>query len=169
MALTKQQKQNLFASYVDLLKNSQTTIAISQSKIPVKVASLLRMRVRATWGQFVVVNKKILLKAAKDAWLEDVDLSFFSGSIGIVVAWEDQLSPMKVFSAFVKDVKRNLWDHQIEFMWWRQDGKWLEKWYVVELANLPSKSELISKLLYLLKHPIKSLAYTLAQVSEKKE
>lgn len=48
MALTKQQKQNLFASYVDLLKNSQTTIAISQSKIPVKVASLLRMRVRAT-------------------------------------------------------------------------------------------------------------------------
>jgi ribosomal protein L10 len=36
------------------------------------------------------------------------------------------------------------------------------------LASLPSKEELLSKFLYLLKYPIQSFAATLKQVADKK-
>jgi large subunit ribosomal protein L10 len=49
-----------------------------------------------------------------------------------------------------------------------QSGKRQDKQYVTELANLPSKAELVSKLLFLLQYPIKTVAYTLSQVAEKK-
>ncbi len=168
MALTKKQKQELVKKYATMLSQSETTVAVQQDKIPVPVFSRIRSDIRAAWGQLMVVKKKVLLRAAQDAWMETIGLDLLPWSVSIVVSWEDWLAPMKVLALFIKKTKKELWEYRVEFLGGRQSGKWQQKEYVTELANLPSKPELVSKLLFLLQYPIKSVAYTLSQIAEKK-
>lgn len=168
MALTRNQKQELVKKYATMLASSATTVTIQQDKIPVPVSSGIRNDIRAAWGQLMVVKKKILLRAAQEAWMETVWLDLLPGSVSIVVSWEDELGPMKVLASFIKKVKKEQWEYHVDFLGGWQSGKRQDKQYVTELANLPSKAELVSKLLFLLQYPIKTVAYTLSQVAEKK-
>ena len=45
---------------------------------------------------------------------------------------------------------------------------WKDAAYVSELANIPSKEELVGKFLYLLKYPIQATAGVLDQIAKKK-
>jgi ribosomal protein L10 len=48
------------------------------------------------------------------------------------------------------------------------EKNWKEGSYVTEIASLPSKEELISKLLFLLKYPVGSFARVINEVAKSK-
>jgi ribosomal protein L10 len=47
--------------------------------------------------------------------------------------------------------------------------KWNNGEYVTELANIPSREELLSKLAYLFNYPIQSFACVVDQIAKKQE
>jgi ribosomal protein L10 len=49
------------------------------------------------------------------------------------------------------------------------DKKWLDQATMTEVANLPSKEELIGKMLFLLKYPAQSFASVVDQIAKKGE
>jgi ribosomal protein L10 len=48
------------------------------------------------------------------------------------------------------------------------EKNWKEGSYIREIATLPSKEQLIGKLLFLLKYPVSSFARVINEVSKKK-
>ena len=100
------------------------------------------------------VSKNTLLKiACKNNNFNEIDY-FLKGSTAVAFAYDDPSLPAKVFKEFSKErelpsVKGIIFDGNI------LDGKQFEK-----IANLPSKDELLSKLIMLLGSPMSNLALT---------
>ena len=100
------------------------------------------------------VSKNTLIKiACKNNNFNDVD-DFLKGSTAVAFAYDDPSLPAKVFKDFSKErelpsVKGIIFDGNI------LDGKQFDK-----IADLPSKDELLSKLVMLLLSPILNFALT---------
>ena len=100
------------------------------------------------------VSKNTLLKiACKNNNYNEID-EFLSGSTAVAFAYDDPSLPAKVFKDFTKEndlpnVKGMIFDGNI------LDGEQFDK-----IANLPSKEELLSKLVMLLDSPMLNLALT---------
>jgi large subunit ribosomal protein L10 len=169
MAITKDKKKQLIKQYVEDLKSSNNTVIVQQKSIPVRAANQLRKDMVGTDGKFNVIRKRLFLRAAKDAGLDDVDLSNLEWSVIALYAKWDEFAPLKVVNKYLKEFKKaDKWS-EFSFMgWWfgkmRQNAD-----YVNELANIPTKEELISKLLYLFNYPLQSFACVLSEIAKKQE
>jgi ribosomal protein L10 len=102
------------------------------------------------------------------AGYETVDIEKLEGPIGVLYANSDEYWPLKVVNkfakAFVKD-KDNTSSFKFLGAWYEK--KWYEGDYVTDLANIPSKEELLSKLAYLFNYPLQSFACVVNEVAKK--
>jgi large subunit ribosomal protein L10 len=116
----------------------------------------------------IVARKRLLLLSLKKVWFEEVPHKDINGSIVLLLSNEDEFAPLKVVNKAVKGRKKSQAKRTYEYV-----GGWYEKkrksWqYVNELANLPTREELIGKLLFLLKHPIQKFVGTVDAIAKKK-
>ena len=114
-----------------------------------------------------VIKKRIFLKGVEQASFESVALSELEGPVFAVYAGEEnEYAPLKAVAKHVKDLKKNKKGPQITYVggWYNQS--WQDAQYVEDMANLPSKEELISKLLYMFKHPVQGFTIALDKVSK---
>ena len=105
--------------------------------------------------EFKVVKNTLLKLAAKNINLEGLD-DFLVGSTAIAISYDEPTAPAKVLKKFTEDhdkpeVKAILFD-----------GEVLEGSEYKKFANLPTKDELLTKLVMMLNSPITMLARTLS-------
>jgi large subunit ribosomal protein L10 len=169
MAITKDKKKDLLKQYISDLENAGSAYMINQNAVPVDVATKIRKEMKLTDSKMNVVRKRLFLKAVEKAGLEDVKLDDLQGSvIAIYSPKAEDFAPLKVINKYIKEFKEEEKTSSFGFLGGWFDKKWKGAEYVSELANVPSKEELLSKLLYLLKYPIQSFASTLEQIAKKK-
>ena len=167
MAITKDKKKTLLKEYVADLKNAGTTYIINQNAIPVEVATQIRKEIKTSNAKINVVRKRLFLKAVEEAGFEAVDLSNLEGAVLAIFAKSEDFSSLKVINNYNKTFKVKNTESSFGFLGGRDASKWQDAAYVTELANIPSKDELISKFLYLLKYPVQSFACTLNELAKK--
>ncbi len=167
MAITKDKKKALLKEYVADLKNSGSTYVINQNAIPVEVATQIRKEIKTSDAKINVVRKRIFLKAVEEAGFEGVDLSSLEGAVVAIFAKSEDFSPLKVISKYNKEFKVKSPASSFGFLGGWDDTKWKDAAYVTELANVPSKDELISKFLWLLQYPVQSFACVLNEAAKK--
>jgi len=167
MAITKDKKKELLKGYVAELKNAWTTYVINQNAIPVNVATQIRKEIKTSDAKINVVRKRIFLKAVDEAGFEAVDLSNLEGAVVAIFAKSEDFSPLKVISKYNKEFKVKSPASSFNFLGGWDETKWKDAAYVTELANIPSKEELISKFLWLLKYPVQSFACVLSEIEKK--
>ena len=167
MAITKDKKKELLKGYVAELKNAWTTYVINQNAIPVNVATQIRKEIKTSEATINVVRKRIFLKAVEEAGFEVVDLSNLEGAVVAIFAKSQDFSPLKVISKYNKEFKVKSPASSFNFLGGWDETKWKDAAYVTELANIPSKEELISKFLWLLKYPVQSFACVLSEIEKK--
>jgi len=167
MAITKDKKKELLKGYVAELKNAWTTYVINQNAIPVNVATQIRKEIKTSDAKINVVRKRIFLKAVEEAGFEAVDLSNLEGAVVAIFAKSEDFSPLKVISKYNKEFKVKSPASSFNFLGGWDETKWKDAAYVTELANIPSKEELISKFLWLLKYPVQSFACVLSEIEKK--
>ncbi len=167
MAITKAKKVDIIKQYIQDLQWASNAIIVRQTAIPVTTANKVRKDVSTQDGKLNIVRKRLFLRALKEAWLEEVWLEQLEGAIFALYAKENEFGPLKVINKYLKEFKsENKWA-EFSFV-----GGWFEKKrqsgdYVSELANIPSKEELISKLCYLFNYPLQSLACVLNELAKK--
>lgn len=167
MAITKQQKNSLVASYVSDLKNAKNVVLVKQSGISVNDTSDLRMALSDVGWKFNVVRKRLFLLSLADAGMESVSHEALDGAVVALYATDDEYAPMKEVQKFIKASKRADKKLSIEYVGGWFDKEWKDGEYVSTLANLPSKEELVGKLLFLLQHPVQKLVGTLDAIAKK--
>ncbi len=167
MAITKDKKKQLLKWYVTDLENAKNAVIVKQSAIPVTLANKIRIELSNAEGKMNIIKKRIFLRALKDAGLEEVSVDALEGPVFALYAQNDEYAPLKVINKYLKEFKKDNKKPALAFI-----GGWFEKKrqdseYVNELANVPSKEELISKLCYLFNYPLQSFAVALSEIAKK--
>ena len=110
------------------------------------------------------------MKALEQAGYETVALDELEGSIVVLYANGDEYAPLKVVNKYAKQFASDKTTKTaFKFLGAWYDKKWNNGEYVTELANIPSREELLSKLAYLFNYPVQSFACVVDQVAKKQE
>lgn len=145
-------KQAVVAEIKNWLTTSQGVVLTSYRGLNVATDTEMRRELRAAGVTYKVVKNTMLRIAAKEAGIEGLD-SHLEGTTAMAFSADDAVAPAKVICGFMK--KNKLEDAGIlTVKVGILDGKVIDEKEVKALANLPSREELIAKLLGSMNAPI---------------
>ncbi|NNF00777.1 MAG: 50S ribosomal protein L10 [Pyrinomonadaceae bacterium] len=152
---TKAKKQEDLVALTEQFKNSKSAMVLSFSGLTVDKDQAFRNELRETGARYQVVKNTLARLAVKGTSFEEAT-EHFEGVTS--VAWTDNepVDLSKVISKYLKEEK-----DIFEFKTGIVEGKVVSVDEINAIATLPSKDELIAKLLYLLNAPAQRLATVL--------
>ncbi|WP_342825279.1 50S ribosomal protein L10 [Candidatus Lucifugimonas marina] len=139
------------AEMKDIFEASPLVIAAEYSGVDVAGMTGLRQELRANGARFKVVKNTFARLAADEAGRSELK-EVMTGPIGFVVADGDPAAAAKAFVNFAKDK-----DLPINIVGGMLDADVLSADRVTALAKLPSKEELIAKMLGSMNSPMSGL------------
>lgn len=122
--------------------------------ITVPQVTELRKQVRESGSSYVVVKNTLALIATKDSPMKGLS-QHFTGQTAVAYNTTDAVALAKALTKFAKDVPT------VKFKAALLNGQIVPADQIEAIASLPSKEELVSKLLFLLQSPIRNLAIVL--------
>lgn len=154
---TKAFKQEKIEDIRKTAQKAKVAIVSDYRGLTVEEITDLRRKLQAEKGDYVVLKNTLAKIAFKDTVLEGVE-EYLKGPTAIAFGFEDQVSPAKVLTKFIKDKKKT------EIRGGILDGKLLNPDEVKDLSNLPSKEELYAKILGSLNSPASGIVYSINAV-----
>ncbi|MDR3412935.1 MAG: 50S ribosomal protein L10 [Formivibrio sp.] len=161
MSLNIEDKKAVVAEISAEVAKAQTIVVAEYRGIGVASMTLLRKQARES-GVYLRVLKNTLARRA----VQDTPFAGLADKmVGPLVYGfsEDPVAAAKVLQDFAKK------DDKIVVKAGSYDGKVLNAAEVAQLASIPSRDELLSKLLYVMKAPLSGFARGLAALAEKKQ
>lgn len=140
----RQEKQLLLDDIRDKITESNGFILTRYGKMNPNLASQFRFDLMKSGGDFEVIRKTILMKAAEAAGLK-LDRAMLEGHIGVVFTSKDLLETAKTVFKF-KEANEDL----LEVIGGRFEGQLYSAKDVEALSKLPTKPEMQAQLLGLL-------------------
>jgi large subunit ribosomal protein L10 len=170
--MNRAEKTEVIESLHKTFTESGSVILLDFKGVTVPEITELRDKVRENQGGYAVVKNTLALRAAEGTPIDAIK-EHFAGPTAIAFTAGDPVALAKTLRDFVKG------QEGMEFKVGVLDGNVLSEGQVVELAALPSREELLSKLLFLLnapltrlvtalQSPVRSLAVVLGQLEGKK-
>jgi large subunit ribosomal protein L10 len=150
----REQKATAISEFSENIGQATNAFLISFKGITVPQVTELRKQVRESGSQYVVVKNTLALIGVKDSPLKALEQQF-SGETAVAYNTTDAVALAKVLTKFAKDVP------VVQFKGAMLGGQIVAPAEIQNIANLPSRDELIAKLLYLMQHPIRGLAVVL--------
>ncbi len=150
MALSKDKKHVVVKEVAEALGSSKMTVVAKYQGTTVKAIQQLRRDARDNGTRVQVVKNRLVKKALADvSALKDVDTSALTGQLLYAFNIEDEVAPAQVLAAFAKT------NPSIQFVGAiSAQGKFLTADEVKELAELPSKENLIAQVIATLTSPL---------------
>jgi large subunit ribosomal protein L10 len=150
----REQKATAISEFSEGIGTAQNAFVLDFKGITVPQVTELRKQVRESGSEYVVIKNTLALIAVKDSPLQKLT-GTFSGMTAIAYNTTDPVALAKVLTKFAKDVP------SVQFKGALLAGQVVAAGEIQNIANLPSREELLSKLLYLMQHPIRGLAVVL--------
>ncbi len=145
--LTKQQKEQIIKDLADKIKRQKVLIFADFRGLKVKEAQDLRRKLKEVDGEYKVA-KKTLIKIALEKAKKEIDVSQFDASLSLIFGYSDLISPVKTLVKFAKEHGR------LKILGGLMEDKFLTLNEIKELAAIPSREELLAKLVRSLSSPI---------------
>ncbi|ETD66990.1 50S ribosomal protein L10 [Pelistega indica] len=160
MSLNIETKKATVEEISKAIANAQTMVVAEYRGI--SVASMTELRVNARKeGVYLRVLKNTLARRAVEG-TPFANLSDHMVGPLVYAVSEDAVAAAKVLHQFAKQ------EDKIVLKAGSYNGELLDSAKVAELASIPSREELLSKLLFVMQAPLSSLARGLAALAEKK-
>jgi large subunit ribosomal protein L10 len=151
MALSRASKTEKVGKLAAELEHSTSAIIGTFKGLTAAKDFELRKTVRAAGGSYHVVKNKLAARAAEGTKIEDA-LKGLKGVSSVAYTSGDPVALAKALSTWVKD------NAEFTFKLGIIDGKVIDVREIGELATMPGKEELFSKLLFLINSPAQRLA-----------
>lgn len=164
---TKAQKKESIDALERVLPGSTITIFTTFARAGeagLSVAQMQEMKraIRQADGEYIVAKKTLVDKALHDLKYDGVDVFGMDGSIGLVLGRGDAYAIAKQLYQFAKaNPALKL------FVAW-MDGHAVSHEQLMDIATLPTRDELLARLMGMLQYPLSSLAVVLNQVAIQK-
>src|ERR1700712_4461607 len=151
MAITKAKKNEKVKMLATELEHSTSAIVGTFKGLTASKDTDLRRIIREAGGSYHVVKNKLAAKSAEGTKVEAA-LQNLKGVSSVAYTSGDPVALAKALSTWVKD------NSEFTFKLGIVDGKVIDVREIGELANMPGKEELFSKLLFLINSPAQRLA-----------
>ena len=152
--MNRDQKNQAVTEFAEGIGKATNAFLIDFKGITVPQVTELRKQVRETGSDYVVVKNTLALIATKDSPLKALE-KHFTGMTAVAYNATDAVALAKALTKFAKDVPT------VQFKGALLNGQAVPASEIQNIANLPSREELVSKLLFLLQSPIRGLATVL--------
>lgn len=164
---TKAQKKENIDALAKALPGASITIFTTFARggeqgLSVAQLQELKRALRQADGEYVVAKKTLIDKAMQELKYDGIDVFGMDGSMGLVLAHGDVYAIAKQLYQFAKA------NPALKLFAAWTDGHAMSQEQLIEMATLPSRDELIARLLGMLQYPVKSLAIVLDQVAKGK-
>jgi large subunit ribosomal protein L10 len=151
---TREQKASEVSELTEQIGKASNAFLIDFKGITVPQVTELRKQVRESNSGYVVVKNTLALIALKDSPLIGMKEQF-TGPTAIAFNAGDAVVLAKALTKFAKDVPA------VQFKGALLNGQVVPASEIQTIANLPTREQLVSKLLFLLQSPIRGLAIVL--------
>lgn len=158
MPLTREDKAELLQQYEQGLATTSHAFLLGYQGIKVPQVTALREKVRQSGGEYIVVKNTLALRAIDGQALGQLK-EHFTGPTAVAFG-KDPVAIAKTLTDFAKEAP------VLQFKAGLVEGRAIAGDQIKDIAALPSREELIAKLLYLLQSPITGLARVLAAVPQ---
>ncbi len=155
MALTRQKKAEKVTELATELEGSTSAIIGTFAKLTVSQDYALRKTIRDAGGKYRVLKNKLAARAAKGTKVEAA-LQGLKGVSSVAYTSGDPVALTKAISTWVGD------NAEFTFKLGIVDGRVINIEEIKQLASMPGKNELFSKLLFLINAPAQRLATVIA-------
>jgi len=163
MALTKQQKTKQIESVKEKIAQQKSVFFIDFAKVPSKEMFGLRKALKEA-GCNLKIAKKTLARIA----FGQSNISFWNkmkeaipGQLALVFGIEDDIAPARIVNSFAKK------QENLKILGGIFEKRFIDREKVLVLANLPTRNELLSKLVGSLQSPVASFVRVLNKIAEK--
>jgi len=158
--LTKEQKHEQSLQLRDRLTDVTTLFLLENRGLSVNDVNSLRSEVRRTDATYKVVKNTVVRLAVEGTEMEGIT-PFLSGPKVLAYTAGDGVALAKVLKAFIKN------HPELSFEQAYLEGTILEAEQAAKIAEMPSRDELVAKLLQMLQSPIRRLAVALNAPTQK--
>lgn len=153
--MNREEKAAAISELNEGIGSATNAFLISFKGITVPQVTELRKHVRESGSDYVVVKNTLALIAVKDSPLVALKAQF-KGETAVAFNQTDAVALAKALTKFAKDVPT------VQFKGAMLNGQIVPATEIQNIANLPSREELISKLLFLMQSPIRGLVTVLS-------
>jgi len=157
MAVTRADKEQELQALTAAFKSADTAILVDYRGLDVPAVTELRRQIRSVRGTYKVVKNTLAKRASKGTSFEALE-KMFEGTTAVAYTGEDPVALAKALTTFMKGAPT------LSIKGAVVQGRAVQPAAVSDLANLPGKPELYSKLLFVLQAPMQQLVSVLAAV-----
>ncbi|MDO4721298.1 MAG: 50S ribosomal protein L10 [Peptostreptococcaceae bacterium] len=159
-----EKKQVVVQEIADKMRKASACIVVDYRGLKVAEVTELRDKFRAAGVDYKVYKNTLVRRAAAEVGsMEKFDDVNLIGPNAIAFSYEDPMTPAKIIADFAKTHPK------LEFKMGYVEGEYYEAEGLKQLASIPSKEELIAKLLGSLKAPMSNFVYMLDALIKKQE
>ena len=143
------------------IKEAQSVVLVDYRGLTVEQDTELRKQLREAGITYKVYKNTMMNFAFKGTEYEAL-APYLEGPNAIAISTEDATAPARILSKFAKEAPA------LELKAGVVEGNFYDTAGIKALANVPSREELLSKLLGSMQSPISNLARVLNQIAESK-
>ncbi len=158
MAITRQKKEEILAALKAQFADAKSIVFTAYSGLSVKDISKVRSVLREKNVACKVAKKTLIKIAAKDNGYDSIPDEIMEGPVAAIFA-EDEVTGAKTIADLAKEYEA------LKLLGGLMDGEVLSLEQVTALSEMPSKEELLAKLIGSMKSPMSGLANSLAGVT----
>jgi large subunit ribosomal protein L10 len=155
MAVTRADKEQELQDLSTAFKSADTAILVDYKGLNVPAVTELRRQIRGAKGKYKVVKNTLAKRASKGTKLAALE-AHFDGTTAIAYTGDDAVALAKALTTFMKTAP------MLKVKAAVVQGVEIKPAVVTDLATLPGKPELYSKLLFLMQAPMQQLVTVLS-------
>ena len=153
-------KQPVVAEIAEVLNGAKSAVVVDYRGLTVEQDTALRKQLREAGIVYKVCKNTMMKRAFEGTEFAALD-DCLEGPSAIAISKDDATAPARILYKFAQDAPA------LELKGGVVEGTAYDVAGISELAKIPSRDELISKLLGSLQSPITNLARVLNQIAEK--
>jgi len=154
MALTREQKKKIIEDLKEKIARQKAIIFVGITGLKVKDLSELRRKLKAVEGNLQVVKKTLIEKAFKENDLE-FDRNKYREEVALAFGFEDEIKLAKRVHQF------SLVNERLKILGGFFENRFREAQELITLAQLPTREELLARLVGTLSAPLTNFASAL--------
>lgn len=154
MALAKVQKQTIIEDLKEKIARQKAIVFVDFTGLKVKDLSALRRKLRAADGELKIAKKTLINLAFKEKQIE-TELKKLKGEIALVFGYKNEITPAKMVFQFSQE------NPNLKILGGFLENQFREMDEMITLAQLPTKEELLAKLVGSIFSPVSNFVYIL--------
>ena len=156
-------KSLVVSEIVEKLNNSSSAVVVDYKGLTVAEVTELRKVMREAGVDYKGYKNTLVRRAAQEVGIEQFNDELLVGTNAIAFGYDDPVAPARILKKFIETHPK------MKLKMGVVEGEFYDEAKIMELANIPSREELIAKLLGSLKAPVSNFVYLVDAIAKKQE